>query len=100
MKIPVPPPSDVARPINRVERWKATRRPGRFGRAVLRIAEDCATVGLAVIPLDSGGARVELGRPGIGDATIGAHRIRAWWTWWLTINVGVGLGRTRGGQAT
>ncbi len=100
MKIPVPPPSDVARPINRVERWKATRRPGRFVRVVLRIAEDCATVGLAVIPLDSGGARLQLGQLGTGVATIGADRILVWWTRWLTANVGVGLGRTRGGQAT
>jgi len=104
MKIPVPPPSDVARPINCVGRWRATRRLGRFGRAVLRIAEEFATVGVAVVPLDSGGARVELGRSGIGDATTDAIRIGAWWTWWLTINVAVGLprvvSRTQGGQAS
>ena len=104
MTIPVPSPSDVARPINRVERRKASRRPCRFERAVLRIAEECGTVGPAVILLDLGGARLQLSQLSTGDATIGADRIRTLWRRWLTASIGLRplrvVCRTRRGQAT
>jgi len=104
MTIPVPSPSDVARPINRVERRKASRRPCRFERAVLRIAEECGTVGPAVILLDLGGARLQRNQFGKHGVTTDADRIRAWWRRWLTASIGLRLlrvvCRTRRGQAT
>ena len=104
MTILVPCTSDVARPINRVERQRATWSRGRFGHAVLRIASDWVAVGLAVIPLEQGGDRAQLCQLGAGDATAGANWIRDWWTWWLAANIGVCpprvVGRTRCGPAT
>jgi len=44
--------------------------------------------------------QVPFGSPRQGNATTDANRIRAWWTRWLTANVNLGLGRTRGGQAS
>ncbi len=104
MAIPVPCPSDGARPIDRVERRKATRRRGRFVRAVLHIAEGCTAVGLAVILLDSGGDSTQPCQLGTGEAATGTNRIRGWWTRWLTASIGLLLlrvvCRTRCGRAT
>ena len=91
------PPNSDESPRVLTARRSVRRRPQQAA-AALHVAQNYAEAGLPVIPLWPGDKRPN--SPRQGNATIGAHRIRAWWTWWLTINVGVGLGRTRGGQAS
>ena len=98
MKIP-----DRARTREGSPRFPAPRRevrcqPSEAAPATSLIAQNYAGVALPVTPLWPGSKC--LNSPRQGNATIGANRILAWWTRWLTANVGVGLGRTRGGQAT
>ncbi len=85
-------------PLVPAEQRKIRQRQRKRTSAMLPVALDYASVGLPVFPLWPGGNCPN--SPRQGNATTDTDRILAWWTRWMTANVGVGLGRTRVGQAS